>query len=90
MQSANVTKTHWCEGEIAALLQAMGLSVGLCGIANVLQLACGVVDPNATIGSKMRGGKKLKTHAVQFVFAESIFVNYCYHCQGFTECRSGF
>jgi hypothetical protein len=55
-------------------LQAKGLSVGLCGIANVLQLAWGVVDPNATIGRKVRGGKKLKPHAVGFALVEIIFV----------------
>jgi len=32
-----------CEGKIAALLRAFGLSVGSCGIANVLQCA-GAVD----------------------------------------------
>jgi hypothetical protein len=65
---------QWCEGKIAALLQAKGLSVGLWGIANVLQLAWGVVCPNATIGRKVRGGKKLKPHAVKFVFVEIFFV----------------
>jgi len=45
-------------------LQAKGLSVGLCGIANVLQFAVGVVFLNATIGRKVRGGKKLKPLAV--------------------------
>jgi hypothetical protein len=51
-------------GKIAALLQAKGLSVGLCGLANVLQCAWGVVFPNATIGRKVRGGEKLKLLAV--------------------------
>jgi hypothetical protein len=32
---------QWCGGKIAALLQAFGLSVGLCGLANVLQCAVG-------------------------------------------------
>jgi hypothetical protein len=77
-------------GEIAALLQATGLSVGLCGIANVLQLAWGVVVPNATIGRKVRGGKKLKPLAVWFALVEFIFVLLFRHCQGFTKCRSGF
>jgi len=31
---------NWCVREIAALLQAFGLSVGLCGLGNVLQ--CGL------------------------------------------------
>ena len=63
-------KTKGCEGKIAALLQAKGLSVGLCGIANVLQFAWAVVFPNATEGRKERGGKKLKSHAVNLEFAE--------------------
>ncbi|MFZ4583528.1 MAG: hypothetical protein ACOYM7_12830 [Paludibacter sp.] len=32
----------WCVGQIAALLQAIGLSVGSCGLANVLQCAVAV------------------------------------------------
>jgi hypothetical protein len=32
---------QWCGGKIAALLQAFGLSVGLCGLANVLQMYLG-------------------------------------------------
>jgi hypothetical protein len=40
--SSNVTKSKWCEGKIAALLQAFGLSAGLCGLANVLQCAWAV------------------------------------------------
>jgi hypothetical protein len=78
-----------CEDKIAALLQAKGLSVGLCGIANVLQLAWGVVFPNATIGRKVRGGKKLKPLAVIFESIEIFFVIFFCHCQGFTMCRSG-
>jgi len=76
-------------GKIAALLQAKGLCVGSCGVANVLQLAWGVVFPNATIGRKVRGGKKLKPLAVLFAFVEIFFVILFSHCQGFTKCRSG-
>jgi hypothetical protein len=63
-------------GKIVALLQAKGLSVGLWGIANVLQCAWGVVLPNATIGRKVRGGKKLKPLAEGLALVEFIFVLY--------------
>jgi len=33
----------WCGGKIAALLQAFGLSVGSCGLANVLQCEVGLL-----------------------------------------------
>jgi hypothetical protein len=53
-------------------LQAEAGAFGL-GLANVLFYAGAVVFPNATIGRKVRGGKKLKPHAVGFAHVEIIF-----------------
>jgi hypothetical protein len=45
-----------------------------------MQMCCfcawGVVFPNATIGRKVRGGKKSKPHAEGFAIVEFIFVLY--------------
>ena len=45
----------------------------------------GVVVPNAPIRRKVRGGKKLKPHAVGFALVESIFVLFICLCQGCTK-----
>jgi len=43
---------HWCVGKIAALLQAFGLSVGSCGLANVLQCGLGFPFSFFSVGEK--------------------------------------
>jgi hypothetical protein len=70
-------------------LQAEAGAFGL-GLANVLFYAGAVVFPNATIGRKVRGGKKLKPLAEIFESVDIFFVILFSHCQGFTMCRSGF
>jgi hypothetical protein len=58
--NSNVSISNGCEGKIAALLKAFGLSVGLWGLANVLQCA-GAVDrsvPKCAQKAQCAWGKK--------------------------------
>jgi len=60
--------TQQAGGKIAVLLQAFGLSVGSCGLANVLQCAWAVevTNPNASLKAQSGWAKKLKPFWVGF------------------------
>jgi len=63
--NSNVTITHGCVGKIVALLQAFGLSVGSCGLANVLQCGLGLPLSISHCPKRAKAGRKKQNKFLQ-------------------------